>query len=229
MKKSVVVAICTVCRRRWNGNMLAGEGPFLRKNVHTASTSTSRPTTFPPSKRTSMAIFHSAYRRKGNTWADQRESARTHRTSWGCAICMATWSNGAPTYTIRRIRRWPGIMYSAAAAGSTPTCSVGQGTAARVGRTGGSTTTGFALSQFPALEPSKTSHRRSDRSGGNGAGRSGGGCRRERRRYPLCRIHRDWLLLTGNSAILKSRFFQCAHDCQRRRSTGTTILAHEQT
>ena len=65
MKKSVGVAICTACRRRRNGNMLVGEGPLLRKNVRITSTSTSRPTTCPRSKRTSTATIRSARRRRG--------------------------------------------------------------------------------------------------------------------------------------------------------------------
>ena len=49
-EKERVVDGCTACRRRRNGNMLVGEGPLLRKNVRITSTSTSRPTTFPPTQ-----------------------------------------------------------------------------------------------------------------------------------------------------------------------------------
>ena len=53
-------AICTACRVRWSGNTLVEEGRLLRKNARTISTSTSRPTTSPPNKRTSMAKVRSA-------------------------------------------------------------------------------------------------------------------------------------------------------------------------
>jgi serine/threonine protein kinase/formylglycine-generating enzyme required for sulfatase activity len=72
-------------------------GPLLRRNVRITSTSTSRPTTCPPSKRTSTATLRSARRRRGRTWDAPRGWARTRRTSWGCATCMATWRSGATT------------------------------------------------------------------------------------------------------------------------------------
>ena len=53
--------------------MLVGEGPLLRKNVRTTSTSTSRPTTCPRSKRTSTATIRSARRRRGRTWGGRRK------------------------------------------------------------------------------------------------------------------------------------------------------------
>src|SRR5262249_957789 len=78
-------------------NTLVGEVLHLRKNVHTTSTSPSRPTICPLSRRILTAIFRSARRRKASTWRAPRGSERTLRTSWDCATCMATCGNGAQT------------------------------------------------------------------------------------------------------------------------------------
>ena len=85
---------CIACRRQQNGNMLVAEGPLLRNNARTTSTSPNQPTTCPLSKRISTACFCAALRRGEREVHD--ESCAYPPNNLGCATCTATCGNGAP-------------------------------------------------------------------------------------------------------------------------------------
>ena len=194
MKKSVVVAICTACRRRRNGNMLVGEGPLLRKNVRTTSTSTNRPTTCPRSKPTSTATYPFRQRAEGAVPGAANAGRRVPTEQVG--VVRHAWQRVA---MVRRPREDSVRVFRGGSWNSDGT------------RCQAANRTGFAADgpgQRPRLPPCPSSRpvagqgRRSERLRSPERRPAGGvGATDERRRRPLCRSGRGapfpWVGFSG--------------------------------
>ena len=126
--------------------MLVEEGPLLKKNVPSTSTSRNRPTICLRRKRTSTATLHSARARRVRTWHGRRRWVRMRRTSWGSTICTATCGNGAKT----RSSRTGGTRWAGAAAGATAAGSAGRRGALGTRRGHGSAAWASVLPEFPS-------------------------------------------------------------------------------